>query len=415
MQVRDPAGSIASETVAVTVLVPPTGARPTNSSQLVCDATRAPRLGRSIPTATPSPPLDADTLAKQLEVPVCDDPRGVARRRRRAELWVACHDDDRVRVLDANGTPLASLPTGYGSAPVGIAASPDGATVYVTLEGAGALLRFNAATLQQTGRLDARTDAARRRGERQRRARAGDALPLAARSRRGLGRQRDDLHADAHARSSRSSATTTNRDSTASGRGVANYLAGIAIAPDGRSAWVASNKPNSERGLLVGPDLDQDNTVRNVVVADRPRPATRSARAIDIDNSDSASAVAFSPLGDYLLVTLQGNNEMVVLDALAVDARRPASAASSPASAPAWRRRASAPTRRPTAPSSTTSCRAASPCSRPTTLFRAAALSVAGAAACRRSATELLPRRRAARQADLLQRRRPAHERRRAT
>ena len=41
-------------------------------------------------------------------------------------------------------------------------------------------------------------------------------------------------------------------------------------------------------------------------------------RAIDIDNSDSPSAVGFSPRGDYLFVTLQGNNEVLVLDTLAV-------------------------------------------------------------------------------------------------
>ena len=84
-----------------------------------------------------------------------------------------------------------------------------------------------------------------------------------------------------------------NRDSTASGRGVANYLAGIAIAPDGRSAWVASTKPNSERGLLVRDDLDQDNTVRNVV-AQLDLTSNALARAIDVDNSDSASALTFS-------------------------------------------------------------------------------------------------------------------------
>jgi hypothetical protein len=110
-----------------------------------------------------------------------------------------------------------------------------------------------------------------------------------------------------------------NFDGTAAGRGVANYLAGIGIAPDGRSAWLASNKPNSERGLLTRSDLDQDNTVRNVVSQLDLATATLR-RAIDIDNSDSASAVAFSPLGDYVLVTLQGNDETVVLDALAVDA-----------------------------------------------------------------------------------------------
>ena len=69
-----------------------------------------------------------------------------------------------------------------------------------------------------------------------------------------------------------------NRDGTASGRGVANYLTGITIAPDGLSAWVASTKPNTERGLLFGPDLDQDNTVRSDRLADRPHDGEVHAR-----------------------------------------------------------------------------------------------------------------------------------------
>ena len=109
-----------------------------------------------------------------------------------------------------------------------------------------------------------------------------------------------------------------NRDGTASGKGTLNYLTGIALSPDGQSAWVVGNKPNAERGLLFFHDLDQDNTVRNVAVQiDLASGAV--ANALDIDNSDSASAIAFSPLGDYLFVTLQGNDEVVIFDALALE------------------------------------------------------------------------------------------------
>ena len=42
--------------------------------------------------------------------------------------------------------------------------------------------------------------------------------------------------------------------------------------------------------------------------------AYNSARK-DIDNSDSPTAVAFSPLGDYVFIALQGNNSVVTFDA----------------------------------------------------------------------------------------------------
>ncbi len=79
-----------------------------------------------------------------------------------------------------------------------------------------------------------------------------------------------------------------------------------------------ATKPNTERGLLIGPDLDSDNTVR-AMVAELDLVANRFSRSIDVDNSDSPTALALSPLGDYLFVTLQGNDEVTVLDTLLMD------------------------------------------------------------------------------------------------
>lgn len=109
-----------------------------------------------------------------------------------------------------------------------------------------------------------------------------------------------------------------HRDSTAEGKGTPNYLAGLAVSKDGSRLLVASNKMNSDKGLLVGADLDQDNTVRNLLtVIDT---ATNEViYSLDLDNSDCASAVAFSPLGDYFFVALQGNNEISVFDRFEVD------------------------------------------------------------------------------------------------
>ncbi|MEO1573713.1 MAG: thrombospondin type 3 repeat-containing protein, partial [Pseudomonadota bacterium] len=109
-----------------------------------------------------------------------------------------------------------------------------------------------------------------------------------------------------------------NADGTASGRGIANYLTGITLSPQSDIAWITANKPNDLRGTLTGPELDSDNSVRNLVFA-LDLASGALLQAVDIDNSDSASAVSYSPLGDYLFVTLQGNNEVAVFDALAFD------------------------------------------------------------------------------------------------
>ncbi len=310
VQVRDSAGSIATATTVVTVLNPPLGPAATASSTVACgDA------GRRVWTVNPDnnsvTAVHADTLIKEFEAATCADPRNLARAAS-GEVWVTCHGDDRIQVLSANGAALATLDTGYGSAPHGIVMSPDGSAAYVTLFGSGQVERFDTASRLSTGLLAL--------GPTPR------ALALTADGARLLvtrfisPRQHAevweiDTGAFALTRTLRlpKFGDVENRDTTASGRGVANYLAGIAIAADGQSAWVAATKVNTERGTFFANDLDQDNTVRNVI-AQLDLTSGALVEAIDIDNSDSATSIAFSPLGDYLLVTLQGNNEVIVFD-----------------------------------------------------------------------------------------------------
>jgi YVTN family beta-propeller protein len=312
VQVRDTSGSIASDTLTVTVLDPPAGPRPSNSSPVVCD-TGARRVWVVNPDSDTLTAIDADTLAVELEVPVCEDPRGAALSAA-GEVWIACHDGDAIQVVGGAGAVVTTIPTGYGSAPAAIAIAPNGATAYATLSGSGALARFDTAARQPTGTLAL--------GPKPR------AIAVSGNGARILVTRflSPMNHAEVwDVNASTFTLTRTiqipkfggneNFDTTAAGRGVANYLAGIAIAPDGASAWVAANKPNSERGLLTSGDLDQDNTVRNLALQ-IDLTTNALARAIDIDNSDSASAVGFSPLGDYLLITLQGNNELAVFDTL---------------------------------------------------------------------------------------------------
>ncbi|MEM7353592.1 MAG: Ig-like domain-containing protein, partial [Acidobacteriota bacterium] len=313
VQVRDDAGALATDTLTVTAIDAPAGPLPTHSAPLVCD-----EVDRRIWTVNPDndslTAIDADSLASVLEVPVCGDPRSLGRSAQ-GEIWITCHDDDAIRIVDASGALVTELATGYGSAPIGLAFSPDGATAYATFQGAGELRRYDAATRQETGRLAL--------GPTPR------ALAVSGDGSRVLITR--FLSPSNHAEVWEVDSTNLtlnrtlilpkfggdeNRDTTASGRGVANTLTSITLSPDSSSAWVPSNKPNSERGLFFAQDLDQDNTVRNLI-SQIDLTSGDLAGAIDLDNSDSATAAAYSPLGDYLFVALQGNNEVVVLDALA--------------------------------------------------------------------------------------------------
>jgi DNA-binding beta-propeller fold protein YncE/mono/diheme cytochrome c family protein len=322
VQARDPAGVIASRNFTVTVLNAPVGARPTQSAPILCDSGNR-RIWTVNPDSNTVSALHADSLAKLAEFPVCADPRSVARSAA-GELWIACHDDDRLRVLnETTGATLADIDVGYGSGPVGVAISPDGARAFVTLANRGELRRYVTATRQQNASLalgrEPRAIAVSADGSRAyvtrflSPAHHGEVWEVDANTMQLVRALRIPKFGD-----------EANRDTPASGRGVANYLASVALSPLSGEAFIAANKPNSERGLLIHPsqDLDEDNSVRNLLAQldpDAASPAQRFRRGIDLDNSDSASAVAFSPLGDYLLVTLQGMNEVLVLDALALD------------------------------------------------------------------------------------------------
>ena len=152
VQVRDDSGSLATDILTVTVVTPPVGPLPTHSSPLVCDES-----GRRVWTVNPDngtlTALHADTLVKVLEVAACADPRSLAISSQ-DEIWITCHDSDRLRVLDSNGSLVTEIPTGYGSAPHGIAFSPDGSNAFVSLQGSGRLKRYDATTRLETGSLD---------------------------------------------------------------------------------------------------------------------------------------------------------------------------------------------------------------------------------------------------------------------
>ncbi len=320
VQVRDGSNVTASRGTVVTVLVP-TGAAPTQSSAIACDAPRR-RVWSVNPDADTLAEINADTLAVVREIAVCDDPRTVARSAQ-GELWVSCFDADSIAIVnETTGALVTTLATGYGSAPHGIAMSPDGQSAYVSLHGAGTLRRYATATRTQNAQLTLGP------GPRAIAVTSNHSRVLVTRllSTANYAEVWDVNPAGAMSltRAIRINkfGNDENRDTPAAGKGVANQLTGIAFGPLDAHAWLSANKPNNERGRLILPaiDLDSDNTVRNLALeldpAAGPTDADRLRRSVDIDNSDSASAVAFSPFGDYVLVTLQGNDEVLVLDAL---------------------------------------------------------------------------------------------------
>jgi DNA-binding beta-propeller fold protein YncE len=318
VQARDPGGRIAAASRVVTVLDAfPTPAPPTGSS-LACLAD-----GSAValnPDHDSAARIAADGSAVLAEVVFdspgleCRDPRRIARVG--SSLWASCFDNDRLLVLDAQTlAPLQAITLAHGSRPFDVVAAADGTAVYVSTHGRGELLRFDAATLAQTGQIGLGAGA---------RAVALSADGGSAFVTRFL--SPGDSAAIWQVQLGSMSLSRTiqvpkfggipHRDSSASGRGTANYLADIALAPGGTRLWFVATKPNTERGPLIGPDLSPENTMRTVAV-ELDVVSGALTRVFDIDNADSASAVGLSPLGDYLFVALQGNRELAVFDLLA--------------------------------------------------------------------------------------------------
>ncbi len=100
-------------------------------------------------------------------------------------------------------------------------------------------------------------------------------------------------------------------------RGIPNYLGGIALSPDGKSAWVPSKQDNIKRGMMRdGQNLTFDSAVRSIsskinLVTNKEELSAR----IDHDNGGIASTAIFGKFGSYLFVALEGSREIEVIDA----------------------------------------------------------------------------------------------------
>ncbi len=87
--------------------------------------------------------------------PVRHNPTGLSVMENGAEVWVACHDSDRVYVLrGTDGTVLARIDLPWGSGPRSVALSRDQTRVLVTLLRAGRVAVIDRATRQIVSSLE---------------------------------------------------------------------------------------------------------------------------------------------------------------------------------------------------------------------------------------------------------------------
>jgi len=309
-----------------------TGPQSARSSMILLSGTgAAQRLRVANPDANTVAVFDAASRTRLAEISVGEQPvtltvAGDGR------VWVANRRSASLSVIDPVTRAVVrtiSLPP--GSQPYGVVAAPAGGTVWVVMEGTGALYRYDATSFAQTGTAAVGATARHL-------AISGDGATVYATRfitppLPGESTAKVDPYAGGRVHGARvipvdavTMAVGTQivlrhsdrPDAENQGRGIPNYLGAMAISPDASQAFVPSKQDNVLRGTLRDPgrDLDFQNTVR--AVSSRIVMATRAedpAARIDHDNASLASAATFDPLGTLLFVALETSREVAVIDA----------------------------------------------------------------------------------------------------
>jgi cytochrome c peroxidase len=201
----------------------------------------------------------------------------------------------------------------YASQPVGVAMSPTGDAAYITLMAIGKLIKLDPDTGDVLGEVDVgpkpRGIAVSYDGQEVYVTRfvspdsGGEVVKVDAAAMKVATRILLKLDTD-----------TIDGDQKA--RGVPNFLFSIALTPDGRQGWIPGKKDNILRGKLRdGQDLTHDTIVRPLTaVIDLQTAQEIYANRIDLDNRSMPMHVAFSPYGNFAILTLGFSNRIEVRD-----------------------------------------------------------------------------------------------------
>ena len=313
LQVSDGKGEITSSTKSLVVVNPVSGPLPTRSSSIVVD-----NAGRKVWVVNSDndnvAAINADNLTVVHNVAVGKRPTGVAVDGS-AQVWVTCREEDKVYILSkSTGALVGTLSLARGAQPAGIVFTPDGTTGYIAEYGTGRVTRVSAASRTVTGSLSVGPTPTAL-------AITGDASKLlVSRFISGSGGgsvYQVNLGTFTAGPPINLPLDNTTADTEVAGRGLPNYVAGLALSPSSAQAWYVAKKDNILRGLARdGATPTFETTVRFLAAPLNVSTGTEiTASRKDIDNHAQPSSITFSPQGNHLFLTEQGNNRLLVLNA----------------------------------------------------------------------------------------------------
>ncbi len=311
VQVSDNNGGfiVGSESIVVVSSVP--SDLPTQSSPITIDAEN--RIVWSVnPDNNTVTLVNADTFSVIKEVAVGQDPVNIALDAA-GNAWITCRDSDEIYVLKSDGTLQTKIALDSGSSPYGIVFTPDGSRGFVSAFGSGKIIEVSPTTNSIKTSLDI--------GETPR------ALAITGDGNKLLVTKFISPDEAGQVWEINLTTFTVNetialpiddftQDNGNEGRGLPNYVSGITIHPDNTAAWSVAKKDNILRGISRdGKPLTFDNSVRTAISPINLTTGKEDiTKRLDIDNHGQPSSALYTPTGNYLFVTMQGNNRIVVID-----------------------------------------------------------------------------------------------------
>ena len=311
LQVSDNNGGFTVFSKPLTVVENLPVSLPTQSGPIAVDESR--RIIWSVnPDNNSIAMINADDLSVITEVDAGKKPSNVALDSN-GSPWVTCRDSDMVIILNANGDLRSRINLPKGSQPFGIVFTPDQTRCFVSTYGSGNILEVSPETQEVIASMPiGPTPRAM--------AVTGDGKELLVT--RFISPELEGqvwkvyLETFGHHSTIKLPIDDFTLDNGNEGRGVPNYVSGISIHPNNNSAWSVAKKDNTLRGLSRdGKPLSFDNSVRTAISRINLSSNTEElVERLDIDNHGQPSSVLFSPTGNLLFLTMQGNNRIVVLD-----------------------------------------------------------------------------------------------------
>lgn len=301
----------AIDTFVVHLLAPPTVRRPAASRPLGLNPTET-ELWVVNPDSDSVSVLSVieNRLTKLAEISVGRHPRTLAFNSEGSRVYVACQHTNEVWVLDAiSRTVLRRIAVGHQ--PYGLVVSPNDGRILVSNEGHGTVSVISDSfavkkiiSVPPTPRALVVTSDGR------------FAYVTHLLTRGPVGSVTEiDLTTLSVARTA-TLVEDTSPETTSSGGGFPNMLSALAIDPAGRAVWFGGLKANTSRGLFTnGEEPRPENTLRGFFgKVNLASAAEDLVRRIDANDSDSVSAIAFSPNGRWAYVAHQGAGMLSVYD-----------------------------------------------------------------------------------------------------